>query len=241
MKYKFLPENVIHPISDPHIYKITNQINNKFYYGVHNGSNTKEYPGSGTLLMQAYDKYGIENFVKEVILRFDSIEEAYEYEEVIISDKLIKSRDCYNMKKGGHGGFAPDNVEKMLKWRESNPERVAEIEKARVKGSIAWGKKNPEKLKSNNSKAGKASADSFSKEYLSERGRSNMAALNNSYTESERKAIASSGGKAGAASQLKKGTHNMQKRAECPKCGYESNTVWVKRKCGINGEKCKNS
>ena len=79
-------------------------------------------------------------------------------------------------------GFAPDNIEKMLEWRNNNTERVAEIEKARVEGSIRWGKNNPDKLKSNNSKAGKASADSFSKEYLSARGKSNMTALNNTYT-----------------------------------------------------------
>ena len=63
----------------PHIYKITNLINQKYYYGVHRGHNTANYMGSGELLKKAYEKYGMENFKKEILLWFDTVEEAYSF------------------------------------------------------------------------------------------------------------------------------------------------------------------
>lgn len=92
-------------MNKPHIYKITNNINGKFYYGVHNGNNTETYMGSGYLLKKAQDKYGLNNFSKEILLWFNTIEEAYEYEAVIVNDKQINNPMCYNIKKGGNGGF----------------------------------------------------------------------------------------------------------------------------------------
>lgn len=90
----------------PHIYKITNLINQKYYYGVHDGSDTQNYEGSGLLLKQAYEKYGKENFIKEILLWFDTEDEAYEYEEIIVNEKMINKNNpmCYNLCVGGHGG-----------------------------------------------------------------------------------------------------------------------------------------
>lgn len=106
-------------MTKPHIYKITNKINQKFYYGVHNGSNTEKYMGSGKALHQAYKKYGIENFIKEILLWFDTVEEAYEYEAVIVTEKMIDNPQCYNMQTGGKGGITPSEETKQ-KQSEAN-------------------------------------------------------------------------------------------------------------------------
>jgi hypothetical protein len=89
----------------PHIYKITNLINQKYYYGVHDGSDTQNYDGSGVLLHQAYKKHGKENFKKEILMWFDTEDEAYEYEAVIVNEKMINKNNpmCYNLKEGGYG------------------------------------------------------------------------------------------------------------------------------------------
>jgi len=85
-----------------YFYKITNNLNNHFYYGVHSTDNLEDgYMGSGTRLHYAYKKYGIENFTKEILKFFDTREKANEYEAEIVNEELIKDENCYNVVKGG--------------------------------------------------------------------------------------------------------------------------------------------
>jgi hypothetical protein len=50
------------------IYKITNLINNKIYIGKHiTKDKNDDYMGSGKLITRAIEKYGLENFKKEII------------------------------------------------------------------------------------------------------------------------------------------------------------------------------
>ena len=50
------------------IYRITNLINGKTYIGQHRYTKLNDnYKGSGQLLWKAYEKYGFENFAKEVL------------------------------------------------------------------------------------------------------------------------------------------------------------------------------
>lgn len=51
-----------------YVYRIINKLNNKFYYGVHSTSNIDDgYMGSGKRLGYAKNKYGLENFEKEIL------------------------------------------------------------------------------------------------------------------------------------------------------------------------------
>lgn len=85
-----------------YFYKITNLINNHFYYGVHNTNNLEDgYMGSGTRLHIAYKKYGIENFKKEILKYFDTAKEAFDYEANYITMELVKDPNCYNIQYGG--------------------------------------------------------------------------------------------------------------------------------------------
>lgn len=85
-----------------YFYKITNKINGKFYYGVHNTNNLNDgYFGSGKVLKEAYKKYGIENFEKEILKFFDTEEEAFAHEKEVVNEELIKNKECYNVQIGG--------------------------------------------------------------------------------------------------------------------------------------------
>lgn len=85
-----------------YFYKITNNLNNHYYYGIHSTDNIDDgYMGSGTRLHLAYKKYGIENFTKEILKYFDTREEASEYEAEMVTEQLVKDKSCYNRIVGG--------------------------------------------------------------------------------------------------------------------------------------------
>jgi hypothetical protein len=84
-------------------------VNNKIYIGVHKTENIDDgYMGSGTLLMRAIDKYGIDNFIKEILFKASSAEEMFEREKELVEINI----HTYNIKCGGHGGF--DYVNKLV-------------------------------------------------------------------------------------------------------------------------------
>lgn len=87
-----------------YFYKITNLINNHFYYGVHSTYNLDDgYMGSGKRLHHAYEKYGIENFKKEILNFFNSKKDAYKYESEMVTEDLVNDPNCYNLMQGGIG------------------------------------------------------------------------------------------------------------------------------------------
>ena len=58
------------------IYKVTNLINNKIYIGKHQTKNPHDsYYGSGYMIRTWIEKYGKENFKKEILLIFDNEKE----------------------------------------------------------------------------------------------------------------------------------------------------------------------
>ena len=84
------------------IYKTTNLINNKIYVGK-DEYNNPEYLGSGKLLHQAIDKYGIENFTKEII-EICSSEEHSLRESYWINELPCLAPVGYNILIGSFGG-----------------------------------------------------------------------------------------------------------------------------------------
>jgi hypothetical protein len=88
------------------IYKITNHINGKYYIGAHETFNIDDgYFGSGLNIKKAIEKYGIENFTREILFIFDNRESMYEMERTLVTENLVKDKNCYNAKLGGHGGW----------------------------------------------------------------------------------------------------------------------------------------
>ena len=93
------------------IYKITNLVNKKIYIGKDTTSD-KNYFGSGLLIKRSIEKFGIENFKKEILEECITNEELCEKEKKWI--KFFNSTNLdigYNISNGGDGGDGkvPDN------------------------------------------------------------------------------------------------------------------------------------
>lgn len=84
------------------IYKITNQINGKYYIGRHATKNVNDsYMGSGIGIKNAIAKYGMENFTKEIIATADSRESLWDLEKEIVNEEVVKDPMSYNLSHGG--------------------------------------------------------------------------------------------------------------------------------------------
>ena len=97
------------------IYKTSNLINGRIYVGKDKHNNPK-YLGSGNILKQAINKYGIENFQKEILEYCNTKEELSNREKYWI-DKLnsLYIHGGYNLTKGGEGGDTFTNKPEELK------------------------------------------------------------------------------------------------------------------------------
>lgn len=122
-----------------YLYKITNLLNNKFYIGIHSTDDLDDnYYGSGLLINKAIDKYGIENFTKEILYFVSTREDLLDLERFIIDDKFINRKDTYNIQLGGNGGCSDEIKEKIsnkLKGRvfsEEHRKKLSEVGHKRV-------------------------------------------------------------------------------------------------------------
>jgi hypothetical protein len=144
------------------IYRITNNINGKFYVGTHKTKNINDsYMGSGKYLRHSQIKHGIENFSKEIIDVFDNLEQMFIRESEIVNKEFVADKNTYNLKLGGEGGWdhmnvpsiekshrsklnmikannngALTNAQKTLRWRRENDSEWVENKKKRHSDSI---------------------------------------------------------------------------------------------------------
>lgn len=122
-----------------YIYLVTNQINGKQYIGQHHYDGDGidvSYKGSGKLLKQAYQKYGISNFKIE-ILEYCTDTSIDELEIKWIRELNTQTPNGYNIRSGGNGWSESDRLylSSKAKERYKDPQKRKEIAEhlARVK------------------------------------------------------------------------------------------------------------
>ena len=98
------------------IYKITNNLNIKYYIGKHQTKDLNDgYMGSGKLLKRAITKYGLKNFSKEILYVFQTEREMNDKEkELVTLDEM-----CYNLCEGGKGGFGYINNNSLCDYSKN--------------------------------------------------------------------------------------------------------------------------
>jgi group I intron endonuclease len=102
-----------------YLYKITNLVNDRVYIGVHKTINiTDGYMGSGKIIRQAIEKYGLSNFKKEILETFDNYDAMMLREKQMVDEKFLSNKNVYNLKLGGSGGWDYINENKLNQTEE---------------------------------------------------------------------------------------------------------------------------
>lgn len=85
-----------------YLYKTTNLVNGKIYIGVHCTDYLDDgYIGSGLIIKRAIQKYGKENFKKEILEWFDNANSLYQRERELVTEEFVNRDDNYNLGLGG--------------------------------------------------------------------------------------------------------------------------------------------
>lgn len=102
-----------------YIYLITNKVNDKTYIGQRKCPANKfpeqdiGYMGSGKIILQSREKYGIENFSKEILAVAETQENIDILERVFIALYRQAGKAEYNIANGGSGGNGSSNKGKI--------------------------------------------------------------------------------------------------------------------------------
>lgn len=107
-------------------YKIVNTVNDKIYFGVTNNpkrrwqnhksrSKTNKY---NSALYNAMQLYGLENFSMIIIQEYETKDEAYNQEVILIEEGNTISPNGYNIDAGGRGGSTFRSEETREKLRQ---------------------------------------------------------------------------------------------------------------------------
>ena len=88
-----------------YIYKITCNVTNRFYIGMHSTDNLNDgYFGSGKRLWFSINYHGKNNHTKEIIEFLETRELLKEREKELVTKELISGDLCMNLVVGGQGG-----------------------------------------------------------------------------------------------------------------------------------------
>lgn len=126
------------------IYETTNLLNQKKYIGkciFSRQNGWKTYLGSGLYLKRAINKYGRENFTREILFLALDEEELNELEEIVIEiSNAVESDRYYNIKKTSIGGDIFTNNPRREEIRQMRKEQMS------GEGNHQYGKPKTEKM-----------------------------------------------------------------------------------------------
>lgn len=146
------------------LYKVTNNINNKIYIGIHSTNNLNDgYIGSGTNILRAIKKYGRKNFTKKILYMFNSESEMILKECEIVTKDFCRRPDTYNIMPGGKFGSEKRNgltfrgrnhttetkerIRQAASGRKLSPETINKIKENNKRTNVSRGKKVSQKLR----------------------------------------------------------------------------------------------
>jgi len=95
------------------IYKTTNTITGRYYYGMHSTDNLDDgYLGSGRRLRYSINKYGRDVHQREIIEFCPDRSSLKETEMRVVTLDEVAKKDCMNLMVGGEGGFISEEQQR---------------------------------------------------------------------------------------------------------------------------------
>lgn len=92
------------------IYKTTNVLTGRYYYGMHSTDNLNDgYLGSGRRLRYSINKYGKDAHTREIVEFCDDRSSLKKRETELVNLNEIAKENCINLRVGGEGGFIHEN------------------------------------------------------------------------------------------------------------------------------------
>jgi hypothetical protein len=89
-----------------YIYKITCNVTNKYYIGMHATSNLEDgYFGSGKRIRYSVAKHGKNQHTKEILEFLDNRQQLRDRERELVNEASLLDPLCMNLQIGGEGGF----------------------------------------------------------------------------------------------------------------------------------------
>ena len=117
------------------LYRTTNLLNKKVYYGIHSTNNLDDgYLGSGSYLYRSVKKYGKENFKREILEFFHNREDLVQAEEKLITEEFVKDPMCHNIVTGGEGWNSINTV--VVRDKEGRCYRVHKDDPRYLSGEL---------------------------------------------------------------------------------------------------------
>lgn len=128
-----------------YVYLTTNLINNKKYIGQHYGELDDSYIGSGNIFKKAVNKYGRNNFKKEILEICNTYEEVnYAERKWIEHYDAVKKDEFYNIAQGGFNSNPCAGMsEEAQKIRKEKISKAVSGEKNYFYGKHFSGKEHP--------------------------------------------------------------------------------------------------
>lgn len=126
------------------IYLTVCTVTGKFYIGVHYTNpdvfdgyigcgvhidRPSSYKKSRTPFQHAVNKYGVDKFKRITLRIFDTKEEAFHLESMLVTEDFCKQTNNYNLKVGGEGGCSPKRLVKIFMY-DLNGNFVSEFDSA---------------------------------------------------------------------------------------------------------------
>lgn len=211
------------------VYKTTNLVNGKFYIGKHQTHNLDDgYLGSGKLLKRAIEKYGFSNFKREVLFHCQSKDELESKERELVTEDLVNSSDCYNLKLGGEGGFDYHNSDSEKQRRKNLLSQAAQREL--MKDPI-WAAKRNENLSRALRKSDKVKANGAARRGIPTNRKTMLGKTHSEHTRKMMSIAASVNNSQKGTYWATDGTRNLKLRGDLPD-GFRKGRVQTKRAVG---------